>query len=126
LAAFRLPKDTPEQAEQRNAAIEAATLGATRVPLLVAYKAVRVMELAVEAIRIGNLNAITDAGTGALLAKAALGGAGLNVRVNAKNLADQVEAEKILAELASLDQRAKELESQVRSALVERGGLPAV
>ncbi|RPI33901.1 MAG: glutamate formimidoyltransferase [Chloroflexota bacterium] len=126
MAAFRLPKDTPEQQKQRSEAIERATLEASRQPLDVARKAVQVMELAAQAIALGNVNAITDAGTGAALARAALAGASLNVRINLNSLQDKAIAQKMLDELQVLEGDAAGLEERVRAALQERAGLSLV
>jgi glutamate formiminotransferase/formiminotetrahydrofolate cyclodeaminase len=124
MAAFKLPKDSPEQQEKRTAAVEQATLGATQVPLEVAGMAVEVMELAVQACTLGNLNAISDGAAGAALARAALTGAGYNVRINLSGLNDQEMARSFLDRLHEIETRAASLEEQVRLQLRERGGFP--
>ncbi len=123
LSAYRLPRATPEEEQARRQAIEQATRQAAEEPLQVARRAVRVMELACQAARLGNLNAISDAAVGFLLARASLAGAGLNVRVNAKSLQDTGAAEEMLAELEAFQQRASRLEKEVDAALRERAGL---
>jgi glutamate formiminotransferase / formiminotetrahydrofolate cyclodeaminase len=120
MAAFKLPKDTPEV---RESAIESATLNAAQEPLSVARQVVKVLELCVEAATHGNINAISDAGSGAALARAALNGAGLNVRINLKSLKDQGSAQSLLGELKALEIRAAKLEEKMRLLLSERGGL---
>ncbi|HEY9088856.1 MAG TPA: glutamate formimidoyltransferase [Anaerolineaceae bacterium] len=124
MAAVRLPKDTEEQQVARGAAMESATRKAMDVPFLVATKAVQVMELALRVISAGNLNAISDGGTAAALARAALTGAGLNVRTNSLSLSDAGYARPMLEDLAALEQRASDLEAQIRQQLIERGRLP--
>ncbi|HNS38575.1 MAG TPA: glutamate formimidoyltransferase, partial [Anaerolineaceae bacterium] len=57
MAAFKLPKDTEEQQAARNAAVQQATFAAAQVPLTVARRAVQVMDLALQAAQLGNLNA---------------------------------------------------------------------
>ena len=126
MAAFKLPKDTPEQSQARAQAIEQATLTASQVPMEIARNAVKVLQLVLQVVTHGNTNAITDGGSGAALARAALAGAGLNVRVNTLTLQDRVAAETLLAELHMLEVRAAELESEVQQQLRERGGLPPV
>ena len=69
MAAMKLPKETPEQQAFRAEKIESATIGAAEVPLEVSRCAVTVMELALEAATIGNLNAISDAASAAALAR---------------------------------------------------------
>jgi glutamate formiminotransferase/formiminotetrahydrofolate cyclodeaminase len=50
----------------------------------------------------GNPNSITDAGVGALCARAAVIGAGLNVRINASGYHDKLYLEGVLAEVDEL------------------------
>ena len=69
MAAYKLPKDTPEQQEIRQKAIEQATLLATQVPMGVANKSLRVLELAEQVIQFGNISALSDGATGAALAQ---------------------------------------------------------
>lgn len=88
MAAFGLPKKTPEEQAARAAAIQQATLEATLVPL-------RVLERCVEAVRLselslrGNANARSDAGVAVLTARAAAEGAYYNVCINLKGLDDE-------------------------------------
>ncbi len=123
MQAFKLPKDTPEEQACRQQAIEAATLQAARVPLDVARQSVEVMELAVECLTYGNLNAISDAGVAATQAQAALTGAGYNVRINTQGMKDTKAANALLSELAELDNQAQDLQEQARTRLKERGGM---
>jgi glutamate formiminotransferase/formiminotetrahydrofolate cyclodeaminase len=125
MAAFRLPKDTPAEQQQRSQAIEEATFQATLEPAGVARKAVRVLELAFQVISHGNLNAISDGGAGAHLAIAALRGAGLNVRINANSLKNSQRAAHLLAELKELEVRTARLLDEIELQLKERGGLAA-
>lgn len=126
MKAMRMPKETDPEKAARAAAIETAMLGAARVPLEVARKSIQIMELAVDAAAQGNVTAISDAATGAALARAALTGAGLNVRINTQNLNDQAAAHHLLDEVNELENQADTLEGQLRKTLVERGGLPAL
>jgi glutamate formiminotransferase/formiminotetrahydrofolate cyclodeaminase len=122
MTAMRLPKETEEQQEKRNAAIRTATLQAARIPLEVARMSVEVMRLAVTAATLGNLNAISDGATGGALAKAALTGAGYNVRINLLDYAEQPDARELLDTLAALEKDAASIEVEIRTALTERGG----
>lgn len=118
--AYRLPKDTPAQQEVRGKAIEQATLLATQAPLAVAKKSARVLELAEQVIRHGNISALSDGASGAALATAAILSAEYNIRINCKQLPANL-TEPILAELADIKQRAAEIESRIHTALQERG-----
>jgi len=118
--ANRLPKDTPEQLEIRQKAIEQATLMATQAPLGVAHKSLRVLELAEQIIQFGNVTALSDGATGAALARAAITGVGYNIRINVKELPPNL-ANPYLTELAGIEQCVAEIESRIRIALHERG-----
>lgn len=123
MEAIKLPKETETQQSTRQEAIEQATLAATLTPLETARQAVQLMELAIDVVSQGNVNAISDGGTAAALALASLTGAGLNVRININSLKNRQPAEALLAELVSLEERAANIEKQIRQVLVERGGL---
>jgi formiminotetrahydrofolate cyclodeaminase len=84
---------------------------------------VRVMELACQVMQIGNPNAITDAGTGAALAQAALTGSGYNVRINVLDL-DESDAELLINQLEQLEKQAAQSTEQLRVILRDRGNLP--
>ena len=123
MAAFKLPKATPLEEQTRKQVIEQATWEATLVPLEVCRQAVEIMTLASQVVSMGNLNAISDGGSAAAQARAALSGAALNVRINLKSLPFSAEVQKVLDELAALEVQAEALEALIRQALNERGGL---
>jgi len=87
-AAYKLPKATPEQESMRKAAITAALIGASEVPLETARACATVTALAEVAARQGNVNARSDAGVAALMAEAGCRGAAFNVKVNVDALDD--------------------------------------
>ena len=123
LAAYKLPKSTPDDEQARHTAIQTALLGAADVPLKVACKSVDVMALAEVVVSHGNLNAISDGATAAVQARAALSGAGYNVRINAASLEDQAQVRRLLDELNRLEKQAAAYEAAVHSALISRGGM---
>ena len=121
--AFKLPKDTPEQVEARNQAVQSATLIATRVPLEAAKQCLEVQELALQAVELGNLNAISDAASGATLARSALTCAAYNVRINVGGLDDEIQKNQILNDIRAVETRSTELETRLHNLLNERGGM---
>jgi glutamate formiminotransferase/formiminotetrahydrofolate cyclodeaminase len=123
MAAYRLPRGTPDEQQARTRAIETATLRATAEPLGAARQTVRVMELLSQVIRDGNRNAITDAACGLALAKAGLAGARLNVQANLRSLPDTPAASQMAEDLRSLEARAAEVEREAGAALQARAGL---
>jgi len=126
MEAYRLPKQTPAEVEQRSAKIQAATLYAAEVPLNVAQKSVELLKLTQQLVLKGNINAISDAGSAAALAGAALIGAGLNVRINAPGLDDKAVASRLTEEIDKLEQQGEQLGKIIREQLNERGGLSRV
>ena len=123
MATFKLPKETDEQKAKRDSAIVQATLNAAHIPLHVSEGAVKVMELALKCAKHGNLNAISDAMSGFAMARAALTAAGYNVRININSLEDKSPGDKMLAELADLENKADSLEKEIRAVMKERGGI---
>jgi formiminotetrahydrofolate cyclodeaminase len=88
----------------------------------VAKKSVELLELAQNVVQHGNLNAISDAGSAAALAGAALTGAALNVRINAPGLKDRPTASELIEEIGKLESQGADLQDQIRSQLFQRGG----
>jgi glutamate formiminotransferase/formiminotetrahydrofolate cyclodeaminase len=123
MAAYRMPKDTTDQKSARAEAIQKATQIAASVPLEVAGMAMEVLELAADVVAEGNLNAISDGATGAEMAKAAITGAGYNVRINTASLKDEGVVKLLLTEMEELEQGALSIETKIRGALITRGGL---
>ena len=99
MGAYRLPKVSAEEKRTRQAAIHMAMMNAAHVPLHTAAAAVEVMELAAKCARDANLNAISDAVSGASMARAALTAAGYNVRINLYEHPDQSTSKKMLDQL---------------------------
>jgi glutamate formiminotransferase/formiminotetrahydrofolate cyclodeaminase len=120
MQAYKLPKGTPQQEQNRKSAIEEATWEATLIPLEVCRQAVDVLSLAKQVIAAGNLNAISDGATGAALARAVLKGAGLNVRINLKSLPLDDRYQKTLDQLSAFEERADKLEAQIQKIVEER------
>jgi glutamate formiminotransferase/formiminotetrahydrofolate cyclodeaminase len=123
MKARRLPQDTDQQKSERMQAIQAATINAAEVPLHVAEQALQILELALKAAELGNINAISDAGSAAALAQAALKGAGLNVRINLLGIENEPEPARLLTALKSLENQAAMAEDALRMVLNDRGGL---
>lgn len=118
MSAFGMPKDSDEQKAARSAAIQSATVEATRAPLLCARLAREVMEISREAADKGNVNVVSDAGVAVLAAYAALKSAALNVFINLPSIKDpafsaQARSE-IDAALAGADELCAEIYGIVR------------
>ena len=119
IEAFGLPKKTDEDKRLRSEAIQAATLFATQVPLQTMQAAFGAFELCQAMAEHGNPNSVSDAGVGALAARAAVLGAGLNVKINAASLKDRETADKMIAEAEQLIAEAQKKEAEIIG-IVER------
>ena len=91
-AAYKLPKETPEQQAHKAAVLEAALEGACAVPLEIMSACCEGIALAAEYAEKGSVMAVSDAGCAALFCKAALQAAGLNVSINTRLMADNARA----------------------------------
>ena len=113
MAAIGMPKGSEEEKAARAAALEAATLYATEVPLKTMKAALEVFPIVKAMAEEGNPASVSDAGVGALAARSAVLGAQLNVRINAAGLADREAAERLCAEAAEIAAQAIAAEAEV-------------
>jgi methenyltetrahydrofolate cyclohydrolase len=86
--AYKMPKESDAQRAARHEAIQAGLVVAANVPLEICEVALEVCRLAKTAANLGNPQAITDAGIGAVLGEAGVVGAALNVRINLGSIED--------------------------------------
>jgi glutamate formiminotransferase/formiminotetrahydrofolate cyclodeaminase len=119
--AFRLPKATPEQAAEKERALEAANKEATLVPLEVLEQAVEAVGLAKIAAAKGNRNSVSDAGVAGLVGWAAGEGAYDNILINLGSIKDAAFKARVKKRAAalrkSLDRDAKAVRAAVAKAL---------
>ncbi|MCX6313914.1 MAG: glutamate formimidoyltransferase [Sphingobacteriales bacterium] len=113
MTAFALPKSNDAEKKIRKAAIQEATKLAIEIPFRVMETACNSMDVISEMVQKGNPNSVTDAGVGALCARAAVIGAFMNVRINAAGYDDQTFVQDIVARGASIQQRAMALEASI-------------
>lgn len=120
MAAIGMPKGSEEEKAARAAALEAATLYATEIPLKTMKAALEVFPIVKAMAEDGNPASVSDAGVGALAARSAVLGAGLNVRINAAGLADRAAAERLCSEAAEIAKQAVAAEAEVLEIVTER------
>ncbi len=113
MAALQMPKGSDEEKAARDKAMEEATLNAIRVPLRTMQAACECFDLCEAMAETGNPASVSDAGVGALAARAAVLGAGLNVRINAAGLKDRLEADRLVAEADALAGKANRREAEI-------------
>jgi glutamate formiminotransferase/formiminotetrahydrofolate cyclodeaminase len=121
MEAFRLPKTTSEQAEEKDRAVEEANKEATLVPLEVLEKSVEAVALAKVVAAKGNRNSVSDAGVAGLAGQAAGEGAAYNVLINLAGIKDAAFSARVGREAAklkkALDRDAKAVKGVVVRAL---------
>ena len=113
MAAFGMPKKTEEDKAARSKAIQEATLYAAQVPLRTMKASFAAFEICRAMAETGNPNSVSDAGVGALAARAAVLGAGLNVKINAASLKDRATSAALVAEAEHLMAKADEEETSI-------------
>jgi len=124
MAAYKLPKETEAEKANRASAIETAMETAARVPLDTCENALQVLRMACTVAEKGNINAITDAATGASLAVAAITSAGANVRVNIQSLDDANEVrQKFGEQLAAIEHETRTYHNMIREILASRADI---
>lgn len=126
MSVYRLPKETADELENRSRAIKDASFGAAAVPLQTAQMTLEVLKLAERMVLIGNMNAITDAGTAGALCRAAVSAAGANVRINLTGMNDDQQANAMLAELIAIEKEISEHYSVLQVHMKERAGIALI
>ena len=118
--AYRLPKGSAGEAEQRSRAIAAAVLGASRPPAAVVTTAASVLGLAERLLPLGNRNVVSDIAAAAEAARAAATTARVNIEINLGGIVE-VDARDELRETCrlvdELAERADKLTAAVRAEL---------
>jgi glutamate formiminotransferase/formiminotetrahydrofolate cyclodeaminase len=121
--AFALPKGNEQEKVLRHQAIQQATRAAIEVPF-------RVMEVAYASLAVikqmatdGNPNSVSDAGVGALCARAGVFGAFMNVRINAAGYEDKDYVSQILAKGKEIADRTADAEAEILRIVEEKIGL---
>ena len=89
MKAIKLPKNTKEQINYRNNAIQDATLFSIDIPFKTAKKSLKALNIIDYILEYGNQNTITDLGVGVLMLYTGVEGAVLNVKGNLKLLENQ-------------------------------------
>ena len=82
IAALTLPKNTDEEKELRRQAMQEALKTAAEAPLDIAETAAKIMPIAAVMVQKGNANTITDGMISAMMTRAAVLSALVNVKIN--------------------------------------------
>jgi glutamate formiminotransferase/formiminotetrahydrofolate cyclodeaminase len=119
MAALGLPKETDAEKAARAIALEAANLGALEVPWRVMQTASAAFDVLRAMAETGNPASASDAGVGAICARAAVRGAWLNVRTNASAIKNKATIAEIMKAGGRLEAAAAVQESEIL-AIVEK------
>ena len=111
--AFGLPKGNDAEKKARTGAIEAATINAIKIPYRTMELAFKSFDLAKAMAEHGNPNSVSDAGVGALCARAAVKGAYLNVKINAQDLKEHADVKAIVEKAEAMNTAADTKEQEV-------------
>lgn len=114
MEAYRLPKKTDEQKEEKAQAVEEAVKEATLVPFGVLEKSIEALKLAKDVALKGNKNSLSDAGVAGLTAQAAAEGAYYNIKINLPNIQDTDFKSKIKKQATSLKKKAVKLGDELK------------
>jgi formiminotetrahydrofolate cyclodeaminase len=118
--AYRLPKETAEEATARSLAIAQSLVTAARVPAVVIDVAEQVLGLAERVLPIGNRNVISDVAAAAEAARAAATTARVNVEINLGGIKDAETWGQLAAVAGTVDDlvlRADKVTAAVRDGL---------
>ena len=113
MEALGMPKGSEEEKQARHEALQAATRRATEVPAQIMRVCCASMEVMAAMAKSGNPASVSDAGVGALAARAGVLGAFLNVQINAPSLEDTAYVKSLLEEGAELVEKANRLEGEI-------------
>ncbi len=113
MSAFGLPKGNDAEKAARKAAIEAATINAIKVPFRSMELSYNSFDLIQAMAEKGNPNSVSDAGVGALCARAAVKGCYLNIKINAQDLTEHPEVKPLLEKAEAMNTGADVKEQEI-------------
>ena len=117
ISAFRLPKATEIEKEQREQAIQAGLKQAALIPLSVAKDAFNIIDLAKQVVKKGNKNAVTDGAVATMMARTAVLSALYNVKINLGSIKDKAFVDDVSRQIQQLEMKVTEKEQEVLSAV---------
>jgi len=122
MSAFRLPKKTDKEIQFRKKEILKHTKFVTEVPLKTLEKTEESIDLALDVLKIGNVNCVSDAAVASEMAYSAAYGAYYNVRINLLDLREEKSYSnqinhKIMAIISSMDNKISKIRALVEKDL---------
>lgn len=107
MKAFKLPKSSDEEKKYRSQKIQEGYKAALEVPFELAKKAYNIYDYIFTACKLGNKNAISDAGVAALMLQAAIESAVLNVKINLSCIKDEKFSEEVTKQCEELIEKGR-------------------
>ena len=122
MSAFRLPKKTDKEIQFRKKEILEHTKLVTEVPLKTLEKTEESIDLALDVVKIGNVNCVSDVAVASEMAYSAAYGAYYNVRINLLDLREEKSYSnqinhKIMAIISSMDNKISKIRALVEKDL---------
>jgi glutamate formiminotransferase/formiminotetrahydrofolate cyclodeaminase len=102
MKAFKMSKETEEQKKKRTTAIQKGYKTAAMVPFETAKTCAEILYVAKVVAGKGNVNSVTDAAVSAIMAKAGVESAVLNVKINLGSIKDENFVKKMFSDLTQL------------------------
>ncbi len=119
--AYSMPKETPEQAEEKEKVMSEALYMAAMAPLDIMKACCEAIDIVGDFAEKGSRLAVSDAGVAAAALSAALKGASLNIYINTKSMKDEEAALEINAQADRMfeeyTKKAEEIFTHVRDGL---------
>lgn len=113
IRAFGFPNDTEENKNRRRQAILEGLKQASLAPLSVAKDAVELLDIAGQVVERGNKNAVTDAAVAVMMARTAILGAILNVKINLDSIKDKAFVEDLKNQIQGVRLKAEQKEKDI-------------
>ncbi len=120
IKAFKMPKETETQKKKRSDAIQKGYKKAAKIPFDTAKTCYEILGVAKTVAEIGNESSITDAAVSALMARAGVEGAYLNVRINLSSIKDKQFVEKITSEIQVLEKNTNDSTLEILKIVEEK------
>lgn len=120
MGAFRLPKSTDAEKQARQAAIQQATKDAIQTPYKTMEVCEKIFPLCKAMAETGLPASVSDAGVGALCARAAIHGAYLNVKINTSGLDDVNYKQEVLDKGKAMTLAADVAEKEIMALVEEK------
>ncbi|MDW8802383.1 cyclodeaminase/cyclohydrolase family protein [Clostridium sp. A1-XYC3] len=120
MEAFRMPKNTEEEAKARKEKINQGNKESLEIPLEVAEKAYKLYDYIYTAVKYGNKNAVSDAGVAASLVQTAVEGAILNVKINITGLKDEERKKELKDRCNNLLKESKKVKEDIMGIIEDK------